>query len=95
MVKSELFDIQWSFDLHRCLTLPLDESLRGLLVVDDGESLCLTIGRVKAAVENALSISCKEVESRHSPKSCDGSSLKAGLGRFLVKISTKLFFVET
>ena len=28
-------------------------------------------------------------------KKCDESSLKAGLGRFLVKISAKLFFVET
>ena len=28
-------------------------------------------------------------------KSCDENSLNAGLGRFLVKISAKLFFVET
>ena len=28
-------------------------------------------------------------------KSCDESSLKAGLGRLLVKISAKLFFVGT
>ena len=34
-VTISLVDLQWSFDLHRSPTPPLDESLRGLLVVDD------------------------------------------------------------
>ena len=54
---SELFELRWSFDLHRSLTHPFDESFRGLLVVDNDKPLCVTICRVKAAVERALSIS--------------------------------------
>ena len=42
-------------------------TFRGSLVVDDGEVLCLIISCVKAAVERALTISCREAEGRHGP----------------------------